>query len=73
MEQPSGFVAPGESGLVCKLHHSLYGLKHSHRAWIGQFSLVVQEFGMIRSTTDQNGFLSSYFYWLVYLLNCLCG
>ena len=27
MEQPSGFVAQRESGLVCKLHCSLYGLK----------------------------------------------
>ena len=27
MEQPSRFVAPRESSLVCKLHCSLYGLK----------------------------------------------
>ena len=27
MEQPLGFVAQGESGLVCRLRHSLYGLK----------------------------------------------
>ena len=29
MEQPLGFVAQGESGLVCRLHGSLYGLKQS--------------------------------------------
>ena len=29
MEQPLGFVAQGESGLVCKLRCSLYGLKQS--------------------------------------------
>ncbi|RVW15230.1 Retrovirus-related Pol polyprotein from transposon RE1 [Vitis vinifera] len=32
MEQPPGFVAQGESGLVCKLRRSLYGLKQSPRA-----------------------------------------
>jgi len=32
MEQPRGFVANGKSGLICKLHQSLYGLKQSSRA-----------------------------------------
>ena len=32
MEQPPSFVAQGESGLVCKLRRSLYGLKQSPRA-----------------------------------------
>ena len=53
MEQPPGFVAQGESGLVCKLRRSLYGLKQSPRAW---FSSVVQEFGMIRSAADHSFF-----------------
>ena len=52
MEQPPGFVAQVESGLVCKLCRSLYGLKQSPRARFSRFSLVVQEFGMIRSTAD---------------------
>ena len=29
MEQPLGFVAQGESDLVCRVHPSLYGLKLS--------------------------------------------
>ena len=49
MEQPPGFVAQGESGLVCWLRHSRYGLKQSPRAWFDRFSSVVQEFGMLRS------------------------
>ena len=59
MEQRPGFVAQGEAGLVCRLRRSLYGLKQSSRAWLGRFSSVVQEFGMLRSTTDHLVFLSS--------------
>ena len=52
MEQPPGFVAQGEFGLVCKLRRSLYGLQQSPRIWFSRFSSVVLEFGMIRSTID---------------------
>ena len=62
MEQPPGFVVQRESGLVCKLRRSLYGLKKSLRAWFSQFSLVVQEFGMIRSAADHSFFLSLFIY-----------
>ncbi|RDY04791.1 hypothetical protein CR513_11452, partial [Mucuna pruriens] len=54
MEQPPGFVAQGESGLVCKLRRSLYRLKQSLRAWFGKFSQVVQNFGMTRSEADHS-------------------
>ena len=56
MEKPPRFVAQGESELVCRLRRSLYGLKQSPRAWFGQFSSVVQKFGMTWSTTDQSVF-----------------
>ena len=62
MEQPPGFITQWESGLVCKLRRSLYGLKQSPRAWFSRFSSVVQEFGMIRSATDHSVFLSSFIY-----------
>ena len=55
-EQPLGFVAQGESGLMCRLRCSLYGLKQSPRAWFDRFSFVVQEFGMLHSTTDHSVF-----------------
>ena len=47
MEQPPSFFTQGESSLICKLHHSLYDLKQSPRAWSSWFSSVIQEFGMI--------------------------
>ncbi|RVX12228.1 Retrovirus-related Pol polyprotein from transposon TNT 1-94 [Vitis vinifera] len=56
MEQPPGFCCSGESGLVCRLRRSLYGLKQSPRAWFSRFSSVVQEFGMLRSTADHSVF-----------------
>ena len=72
MEQPHGFVAQGESGLVCKLRHSLYGLKRSPRAWFGRFSSVIQEFEMLRCETDHSVFyhhnsLSQCIYLVVYV------
>ena len=59
MEQPPGFIAQGEPGLVCRLRCSLYGLKQSPRAWFDRFSSIVQEFGMLRSMVDHSVFLSS--------------
>ncbi|RVX14586.1 Retrovirus-related Pol polyprotein from transposon RE1 [Vitis vinifera] len=56
MEQLSGFVAQGESSLVCKLRRTLYGLKQSPPTWFGRFSSVVQEFGMLRSEVDHSVF-----------------
>ena len=56
MEQPPSFVAQEESGFVCKLRCSLYGLKQSPQAWFSRFSSMVQEFGMIRSTSDHSVF-----------------
>ena len=56
MEQPSCFVVQEESGFVCKLCRSLYGMKQSLRVWFSRFSSVVQEFGMIQNTTDHSVF-----------------
>ncbi|KAL3749975.1 hypothetical protein ACJRO7_011017 [Eucalyptus globulus] len=56
MEQPPGFVAQGESGLVCQLKKSLYGLKQSPRAWFGRFSEVVLSFGLSRCENDHSVF-----------------
>ena len=52
MEQPSGFVAQGETSRVCHLRKSLYGLKQSPRAWFGKFSEVIEKFGLQKSKSD---------------------
>ena len=64
MEQPLGFVAKGESGLICSLRRSLYGLKQSPR--FSRFSYVVQKFGMTWSITDH-----SVFYHHTFLGECI--
>ena len=56
MEQFLGFVAQGESSLVCKLRRSLYGLERSPRAWFSWFSSVVQDFCTTRSIVDHSIF-----------------
>ncbi|GKB38108.1 retrovirus-related pol polyprotein from transposon TNT 1-94 [Tanacetum coccineum] len=59
MQQPSGFVAQGESRRVCKLKKSLYGLKQSPRAWFGKFSNAEIKCGLRRSVYDHFVFYSS--------------
>lgn len=72
MEQPPGFIAQGESGLVCKLQKSLYGLKQSPRAWFGRFSNVIQQFGLVRCEADHSVFFrcsssKTFIYLVVYV------
>nr|GEV13541.1 polyprotein, putative [Tanacetum cinerariifolium] len=59
MEQPSGFVAQGEYGRVCKLKKDFYGLKQSSRACFGIFSNAVIKFGLRKSVYDYFVFYSS--------------
>ena len=56
MEQPPEFVAHGESGLVCRLHRSLYDLKQSPQASFGRLSSMVQEFSMSLSKFNHSAF-----------------
>ncbi|RVW15373.1 Retrovirus-related Pol polyprotein from transposon TNT 1-94 [Vitis vinifera] len=72
MEQSPGFVAQGESGLVCRLRRSLYGLKQSPRAWFSRFSSVVQEFGIfaVQQTIPFSIIITLR---AVYLSGSLCG
>jgi len=44
MKQPPSYVAQWDYGLVCKICHSLYGLKQSPQAWFGKCSHIMQIF-----------------------------
>ena len=58
MEQSLGFVAQGESGFVCRLRKTLYGLKQSSRTWLGNFSDAVQQFDMFKCQSGHSIFYS---------------
>nr|GEW74089.1 putative ribonuclease H-like domain-containing protein [Tanacetum cinerariifolium] len=45
MEAPHGFTNSFGEREVCLLKKSLYGLKQSHRAWFGRFTLAMKHYG----------------------------
>ncbi|GJZ33289.1 retrotransposon protein, putative, ty1-copia subclass [Tanacetum coccineum] len=45
MEQPKGFVNPKYPNRVCKLKHSIYGLKLASRQWNKRFDDEIKKFG----------------------------
>lgn len=53
MEQPEGFVMPGQEKKVCKLIRSLYGLKQAPKQWHQKFDEVVLENGFKINMSDK--------------------
>ena len=45
MQQPVGFITPGQENKVCKLRKSIYGLKQSSRQWYIKFHNDIISFG----------------------------
>ncbi|KAK8505509.1 hypothetical protein V6N12_075851 [Hibiscus sabdariffa] len=50
--QPEGFVTPENSGMVCKLQRSIYGLKQASRSWNLRFNDAIKEFGFIKNEDE---------------------
>ena len=52
MEQPPGYVAQGESSMVCLLTKAIFGLKQSSRAWFQKFSQLLFSYGFVSTVYD---------------------
>jgi hypothetical protein len=53
MEQPEGYVLPGNELKVCKLVKSLYGLKQAPKQWHKKFDSVILSNGFIPNSCDK--------------------
>nr|GEU90771.1 zinc finger, CCHC-type [Tanacetum cinerariifolium] len=53
MNQPLGFIMPGNENKVCKLIKSLYGLKHALKQWHQKFDEVVLSNGYLLNQADK--------------------
>ena len=52
MTQPEGFVQPKNSGKVCKLQRSIYGLKQASWSWNLHFDESVKGFGFVKNEDE---------------------
>ena len=52
MRQPEGFVVKGLEHMVCRLKHSIYGLKQSPRCWNSVLDEYLKQFGFVKLTSD---------------------
>ena len=52
MEQPEGFITPGQEHKVCLLQKAIYGLKQASRAWNLQIHTVLVGLGFTRAYSD---------------------
>ena len=59
MEQPEGFIAPGQERKVCKLVKSLYGLKQAPKQWHEKFDNVMLSNGFKINECDKCVYVKS--------------
>jgi hypothetical protein len=52
MDQPEGFIIPGQESKVCRLHKCIYGLKQASRVWGDLFTDFIEHHGFQRSEAD---------------------
>nr|GEY10045.1 retrotransposon protein, putative, Ty1-copia subclass [Tanacetum cinerariifolium] len=59
MEQPEGFVNPKYPNRVCKLKHSIYGLKQASRQWNKRFDNEIKKFGFTQNRNEPYVYLKA--------------
>jgi len=52
IQQPEGYIKPGEEHLVCKLVKCIYGLKQASRVWNQKFNSFLRKYGLKRCLND---------------------
>lgn len=52
MEQPEGFITPGQENKVCRLHKCIYGLKQASHVWGNLFMDFIEQHGFKKSDAD---------------------
>ena len=52
MEQPEGFASNENSGMVCKLKKSIYGLKQASWSWNLRFDEVIRSSGFLKNAEE---------------------
>ncbi|KAF1323990.1 Integrase catalytic core protein, partial [Globisporangium splendens] len=67
MEQPDGFVRPGQEHLVCKLLKSLYGLKQAPRIWYHTLRTFLEHLGFQKLIKDQCVFVGTVYAQVCYI------
>ena len=53
MDQPDGFVVPGQEAKVCKFLKSLYGLKQAPKQWHEKFERTLTAAGFVVNESDK--------------------
>ena len=57
LEQPEGYLKPGQESKVCKLLKSLYGLKQASRVWYERFNNYLLLIGYTKCHSDSNVYI----------------
>jgi hypothetical protein len=55
--QPTGFIDSTRHEHVCRLNHSLYGVKQAHRVWYQRFTTFTTSIGFTFSRSDTSLFI----------------